>query len=361
MAPVARALIALAIDPLLVLTGQQAVEPAHFGLPGFDRLELGCRGLADPDAHVRRVAAALRRHLVRCPRLLVVQGDTSSAWGAAQAAFEAGISVAHVEAGLRTHDLAQPWPEEGYRVAIDAAAELLFAPSAGAACNLAAEAVPGTVHVTGNSGIDALLQVTSSLPSPSLHERRRPRLLVTCHRRESWGTGLQSIASALGELAGSGEAQIDVILHPNAHVAATMGELLGGVRGIRLLRPCSHAELVQRMRAANLILSDSGGIQEEAPALGIPLLVLREKTERPEVIASGNARLVGTATETIVAKARALLRDPAALAAMSRPAFPYGTGSAGRRIAAIVGEWLALKERRPPALVLPSERLGAGR
>ena len=140
-----------------------------------------------------------------------------------------------------------------------------------------------------------------------------------------------------------------------------MRQLLGGIPGIACSSPCGHAELVRRMRDADLVLSDSGGIQEEAPALGVPLLVLREKTERPEGVASGNARLVGTASETIIAEARVLLRDPAALAAMSRPAFPYGTGSAARTIAAIIDQWLALKERRPPALVVPSERLGAGR
>jgi len=251
--------------------------------------------------------------------------------------------VAHVEAGLRTHDFALPWPEEGYRTTIDARADLLFAPTAGAAANLAAEKIRGAVHVTGNSGIDALLRVERKLPAAALRDGATPRLLVTCHRRESWGAGLREIAAALTAIAAEGLAEIDVVLHPNAHVAATMRDLLGQARGISLLAPLGHRELVLRMRDCALILSDSGGIQEEAPALGTPLLVLRGITERPEGIASGNMRMVGTSRAAIVGEVRRLLRDPAARAAMSRPALPYGDGRAAPRIAAIIGDWLALR------------------
>jgi UDP-N-acetylglucosamine 2-epimerase (non-hydrolysing) len=271
--------------------------------------------------------------------LLIVQGDTSSALGGALAGFTAGIPVAHVEAGLRTHDLLLPWPEEGYRTRIDARADLLFAPTEGASANLRQESVAGAIHVTGNTAIDALLDVVANLPS-SQGVRESRRILVTCHRRESWGEGLRSVANAVVELAAEGIAAIDVILPPNRHVATTLTQLLRGNPNVTLLEPCSHRDLVGRMRNAELILSDSGGMQEEAPALGVPLLILRDKTERPEGIATGNMRLVGTSTAAIVAEARHLLTDPVAYAAMSRPAFPYGDGRAATRIATIIGEWL---------------------
>ena len=272
--------------------------------------------------------------------MLVVQGDTSSAFGAALAAFAIGVPVAHVEAGLRTHDFTRPWPEEEFRTAIDARAELLFAPTELSARNLDNEDVPGDIHVTGNTGIDALLRVEAGLPA---RNRRDPYLLVTCHRRESWAEGLNSIAAALVELAPS--ISIEFVLHPNPHVAGRMRGLLNHDR-ITLLEPCSHAELVGRMRDATLILSDSGGMQEEAPALGVPLLVLREKTERPEGIATGNCRLVGTDRDSIVRETKRLLSDPPALAAMSQKAFPYGDGHAAKRIAATIDQWLAARSEQ---------------
>src|SRR4029079_17204318 len=206
--------------------------------------------------------------------------------------------------------------------------------------NLKAERVPGEIHVTGNTGIDALIEVEAALPARTLRDAGKPRILVTCHRRESWGEGLQSIASALRALARRGGVAIDVILHPNEHVAATMKASLAGWAGIDLLDPCGHRELVGRMRDATLVLSDSGGIQEEAPALGVPLLVLREKTERPEGLHCGSARLVGTSVATIVEEVERLLGDPLALAAMSRRSFPYGDGRSPARIATIIEDWL---------------------
>jgi len=273
------------------------------------------------------------------PDLLIVQGDTSSALGGALAAFATGTRVAHVEAGLRTHDQRRPWPEEGYRTRIDARADLLFAPTDGASANLRREGLAGTIHVTGNTAIDALLSVVADLP-PAQHVSESRRVLVTCHRRESWGEGLSSVVDAVRQLAADGVAAIEMILPPNAHVAATMRRALGAAPNVTLLDPCSHRDLIDRMRGADLVLSDSGGMQEEAPALGVPLLILRDKTERPEGIASGNMRLVGTATADIVAEARRLLTDPLAYAAMSRPAFPYGDGKAAPRIAEIIEQWL---------------------
>lgn len=344
LAPVAHALANSGIMPSLVFTGQHAsLKAEEFGLGGFPFDRLDCPGEKDPHRHVGAVTAALLPKLVDGPDLLVVQGDTSSALGAALAGFTAAIPVAHVEAGLRTHDPLLPFPEEEYRTAIDAQAQLLFAPTAMAAANLRAEQVAGEIHITGNTSIDAVLAIEAGLPRVHRKNGGLPLLLVTAHRRESWGEGLRSIAAALVEVAG--EAEIDFVLHPNAHVAAAMRALLGGQHNIRLVEPCSHRELIQRMRGADLILSDSGGIQEEAPALGIPLLVLREKTERPEGIAYGSASLVGTSAERIASEARRLIRNPAGLKEMRRRTFPYGDGKAAPRMAAIIEKWLT--GRRP--------------
>ena len=324
-----------------MLTGQHpGLEAQEFGLAAYPAVHLGCPGEEDPHRHVRMVTAATLPLLKPAPDLLVVQGDTSSALGAALAGSLAGIPVAHVEAGLRTHDPRLPWPEEEYRTAIDAHADLLFAPTERAAVNLRTEGLRGEVHVTGNTGIDALIATQARLPAQGpMHEPGR-RILVTCHRRETWGEGLKSIAAALIEIVRDYSVRVDFVLHPNPHVAATMRQSLDSIRGISLIRPCTQSEIVRRMRDADLVLSDSGGIQEEAAALGAPLLVLREKTERPEVVATGNARLVGTSAERIVAEVRRLLGNPSELLAMARPAFPFGDGHAGPRIAEIVKKWL---------------------
>jgi len=340
LAPIAHALKARGIAPRLIFTGQHPnLDPADHGLAGFAAAYLRCRGLDDPWAHARLVATRLADHLLDKPKLLVVQGDTSSALGGALAADALGVPLAHVEAGLRTHDREQPWPEEEFRVAIDASAELLFAPTELSAANLRAEQVRGAIQVTGNTSIDAVLAIINDLPEPI---SAGPRLLVTCHRRESWGAGLQSIAGAAAELASL--VPVDLILHPNPLVADTMRAALGTSAGVALHLPCSHRDLVVRMRSATLIMSDSGGIQEEASALGAPLLVLREKTERPEAIATGNMILVGTDRDRIVAEARRLLANDQALAAMRLPAFPYGDGTAAARIADFIGKWLAAKK-----------------
>ena len=342
LAPVAHALATRGIEPHLVLTGQHSnLDVAAFGLASYPRTELRCAGKTNPHAHVREVASAMVPVLRGGAELLIVQGDTSSALGGALASVRASIPVAHVEAGLRTGDPQRPWPEESYRVRIDRHADLLFAPTEISAANLAREDLPGEVHVTGNTGVDALMSILDALPPPAVRERARPRLLVTCHRRESWREGLHSIAAALCRLASEGAAQVDFVLHPNPHVGAMMTDLLGGQAGIALLEPCSHRELIGRMANADIILSDSGGMQEEAPSLGVPLLVLRETTERPEGVQSGNMRLVGTSADRILAETQRLLSDPRAYAAMSRRAYPYGDGQAAARIASIIDDWLA--------------------
>jgi len=263
------------------------------------------------------------------PDLVVVQGDTSSALGGAEAAAELGLPLAHVEAGLRSFDRAMPWPEEGNRISIDQLADLLFAPTEGAADNLRREKLRGAIHVTGNTGIDALLATLATLPPP---RPRRPasdvpiNLLVTCHRRENWGTGLTAIALALVRLARDDIARIDVVLHPNPRIAEVMHLLFSDQSGITLSLPTSHREMVQRMRDADLILSDSGGIQEEAPTLGTPLLV-------------------GTSTLRIESEVRRLAADRARLHHMAHRGSPFGDGKAAPRIAALIGQWLANHER----------------
>ena len=305
----------------MIFTGQHAaLDPGDYGLSGYPAIILGCAGRADPHEHAATVEAALLDLLRDPPDLVIVQGDTSSALGGARAAATAGVPLAHVEAGLRTGDPALPWPEEDYRVEIDTIADLLFAPTVLSAFNLACERTPGQVHVTGNTSVDALLAVIADFPPPNLRESTLPRVLVTCHRRESWGEGIASVAAAVSDLARAGIASCDVIVPPNAHVAETLNNALADLPNVNLHPPCPHRELLQRMRDCDLVLSDSGGMQEEAPVLGVPLLILRDKTERPEGIDTGNMRLVGTDRERIVREVRRLLSDPLAYAAMSQGA-----------------------------------------
>ena len=326
------------------MTGQHpGLELADHDLDGLAATPLGCPGQPDPQLHADLVRAALKRLLqLAPPELLVVQGDTSSALGGALAARDCGILLAHVEAGLRSHDVRHPWPEEGNRVAIDRISDLLFAPTEGNASNLRSEAVGGDVFVTGNSGIDALAAIAGPLPAGQRWRwlpRREFRLLVTCHRRENWGEGLGHLAAALAALGDDGVIS-EVVLPPNPTVTATMVQLMGGHRMVRLVAPMSHRAMIEAMRRADLVLSDSGGMQEEAPALGVPLLVLREKTERPEGIESGSMDLVGTDPDKIVAAIKRLRGDTSALRRMSRPAMPFGDGHAAPRIAARCIEFL---------------------
>ena len=339
LAPVAAALARRGLKLRLILTGQHPLSTAEHGLAEHETTRLPCAGSDDPDAMVAQVAQNVAPLLADRPALLIVQGDTASALGGALAGFAAAVPVAHVEAGLRSFDPAMPWPEEEYRTAIDARADLLFAPTEISAGNLEAEGVTGRILVTGNTGIDALLAVAERSPPPASAKTSGLKLLVTCHRRESWGQGLRSIAAALAKLAASHPLAIELVLHPNPAVAGTMRELLSGQAGIRLIEPLAHADMVAAMQGCDILLSDSGGMQEEAPALGIPLLVLREKTERPEGVASGNMLLVGTDSGRIAEHVVRLL-DPAVRAAMSRRAFPYGDGHAAERIAGHIADFL---------------------
>lgn len=221
LAPVARSLSSRGLRPWILFTGQHpGLDFAEHGLDRFEITPLGCAGLPHPDHHVEMVTEALQRcWKVRAPDLVLVQGDTSSALGGARAAAASRLPLGHVEAGLRTHDNT-PWPEEGYRIEIDRLADLLFAPNENNADHLRAENVRGRLFVTGNPGIDALLQRPRPLSFARLWRRPRPLLLVTCHRRENWGEGLDRLCEALRVLAVSRRVRIEFVLHPNPRVSA---------------------------------------------------------------------------------------------------------------------------------------------
>jgi UDP-N-acetylglucosamine 2-epimerase (non-hydrolysing) len=282
------------------------------------------------------------------PDMVLVQGDTTTTLCGALAAFYQGIPVGHVEAGLRTGDLTQPFPEEMNRVVTTRLAAMHFAPTTRAARTLCAEGVPAArVFVTGNSGIDAVLYVRDALESGAMPSTAWPQLdpsrkliVVTAHRRESFGSGFERICEALSRLAARRDVQIAYPVHRNPNVLGPVERLLTGAPNILLLGPQDYIPFVDLMRRAALLLTDSGGIQEEGPSLGKPVLVLREKTERPEAVEAGTVRLVGTDPDVIVNEAARLLDDEEERRRMSRIHNPYGDGDASRRIADAVARGL---------------------
>lgn len=366
LAPVIAALKARpGLRTLVCATGQHrellAEATRLFDIPVDIDLRL-MRPAQRPDEFLGEARAALTAVITRCaPALTIVQGDTATAFAAAQASAACGVPVGHVEAGLRSGDAGNPFSEEVYRCAISRLATLHFAPTRGAREALLAEGTASErVHVTGNSGIDALHTALVRIDADDrvvgqvrdLLDPQRKLVLVTTHRRESFGRPLASIVEAVRRLAGRDDTQVLLPVHPNPVVRETVERGLGSVANVRLVAPLGYYELIYCLRRARLVLTDSGGLQEEAPAVGVPVLVMRNTTERPEGIATGNARLVGTETEAIVEVASRLLDDDAAHAAMATARSPYGDGHAGRRIAAIVSDWLteATVLRRQPAL-----------
>ena len=283
------------------------------------------------------------------PDYVLVHGDTTTAAAAALAAFHRRIPVAHVEAGLRTGDLSSPWPEEMNRRIVDAISDLMFAPTQSAKANLMAEALQGRIVVTGNTVIDALYATTARIDADAslrakldaqlpLLDPDKPIVLVTGHRRESFGEGFASICNAIDELARSGDVQIVYPVHLNPNVRAPARARIGATPGVHLIEPLDYLGFVRLMQRSAIVLTDSGGVQEEAPALGKPVLVMREVTERPEALEAGAVRLVGTHTETIVRSVRELIGAGAAGDCVRTPISPYGDGFAAKRIvAAIVG------------------------
>ncbi len=354
LAPVVTALTARRIAVTLCTTGQHrdlAREAlAVFGLvPDID-LDLMRDGQTPADV----VAAALPRLgevIARTrPAMVVVQGDTASALAGALAASYARVPVAHVEAGLRSH-AAEPFPEDMHRRLVAQLATLHLAPTPTAAAALASEGVAAAaIHLTGNPVIDALHHIAAQ--GPPRPAAARPLVVVTAHRRENHGAPMARIAEAIARLAAPGDVDLAVLLHPHPAAGAVFAARLGGTANVRLVPPLAYPDFIALLGRARVVLTNSGGVQEEAPALGVPVLVLRESTERREGVDAGVARLVGTDPATIVAAVGVVLREAAAHAPEAGAALLYGDGRAGTRIAAHLAAAMAMT-------ALPTRRAAA--
>lgn len=283
------------------------------------------------------------------PDRILVHGDTLTTMMATLSAYFRQIPVGHVEAGLRSGNIYSPWPEEVNRKVTGAVADLHFAPTDAAAAALAAENVPASaIHITGNTVIDALLATRARIDAaPALASSLDPLaarfdgkriIAVTSHRRENFGEGMASIARAIARIAARPDVAVIFPVHPNPNVRPVMEAMLGALPNVALIDPLDYPHFVRLMAMSELVLTDSGGVQEEAPSLGKPVLVMRDTTERPEGVAAGTARLVGTNQETIVSGIFTLLDDSTAYAAMARAHNPYGDGQAAMRIARIVAD-----------------------
>ena len=280
------------------------------------------------------------------PDVVLVQGDTTTAFAAALAAFYQQIPVGHVEAGLRTDNIYNPYPEEANRRLVSQITHLHFAPTTKAVENLEASGVTGTIFHTGNTVIDALLTVAAKKPTcdiPGLDWSQYRTILATVHRRENWGDPLQDIASGfLQVLDRFTDTALVLPLHRNPTVREPLQALLGAHPRIFLTEPLDYTDLVGAIQRCHLLLTDSGGLQEEAPSLGKPVLVLRETTERPEAVTAGTAKLIGTRTDNIVTEASHLLQDTDAYNAMAKAINPFGDGHASERILTAVQDFLQL-------------------
>jgi UDP-N-acetylglucosamine 2-epimerase (non-hydrolysing) len=325
------------LDQVLKVFGVQPEYDLNLMQPGQTLAQLTARVLAALEG----VLAAER------PDIVLVQGDTTTTFCGALAAFYARIAVGHVEAGLRTGDMTQPFPEELNRVLTTRLSALHFAPTEGAARNLLADSVPADrIVVTGNTGIDAVLQVSEKLRTGELSGARlegldpaRRLLVVTAHRRENHGAPLEAICEALLQLARRGDVQVVYPVHRNPNVIGPVEQRLGSEPAILLCEPFEYVPFVDLMRRAYLLITDSGGIQEEGPSLGKPVLVMREKTERPEAVEAGTVKLVGTDAARIVRETEILLENRAEFERMSRAHNPYGDGHASERIGDALAQW----------------------
>jgi len=293
------------------------------------------------------------------PDRVLVQGDTTTTSAAALAAFYSRVPVGHVEAGLRTGDVFAPWPEEMNRILTTGIADIHFAPTERSRDNLLRENVaPETIHVTGNTVIDALLHVAGVIDDDAelradldgrfgFLDSSKRLILVTGHRRENFGPAFEAFCRGLRRIvAENDDVEILYPVHLNPNVQRPVHAILGGGARIHLVDPVDYVPFVYLMKRSHLIITDSGGVQEEAPSLGKPVLVTREVTERPEAVDAGTVRLVGTDEERIVSEANALLRDAARYDAMSRAHNPYGDGRASERIVNVLSKEI---ECRPSA------------
>ena len=360
LAPVAAALRATGgeLSPFVVTTGQhgEMVDQAlrSFGLRPDVQLGIAhsAGGIGSLFEHVADALGACFRD-VR-PAAVLVQGDTTSAAAAAVSAYGSSLLLGHVEAGLRSGSLQEPFPEELNRRMIGCVADLHFAPTQRAADNLLREGVSGEdVLVTGNTVVDALrmMPARARFADAALHDvdwAARRVVLVTAHRRENWRR-LPDVCDALVELAARfRDVELLVPVHRNPMVGRVVRERLANVRGVRLLEPLEYGDLLEVLRRCHFVLSDSGGLQEEAPSFAKPILILRDCTERPEVLTSGFGALVGTETRAIVDAASRLLTSDDAYAGMLGGRNPFGDGRAGVRIAAALGRRLSTRVMPPP-------------
>lgn len=356
MLPVVKALRGRGdLDPRVVVTGQhremlnQVFEA--FGERADMDLELMSPGQTLTDITVRVLTRMTEVFEAQRPDLVLVHGDTTTAMAAALAAFYARIPVGHVEAGLRSHDIQRPWPEEYNRLSVDAVADFCFAPTETSAENLRRESPrERTIAVTGNTGIDAVLYMAGQVDAAALADLEvapspdKKLVLVTGHRRESFGGGFDRICDGIARIAARPDVEVIYPVHLNPQVHGVVMNRLAGLPNVHLIAPVDYVRMVALMKRADVILTDSGGIQEEGPALGKPVLVMREVTERPEALATGVVSLVGTDPELIHREVSRLLDEPDYYAGRARPVFPYGDGTAAEKIADII-EAHARKER----------------
>ncbi|WP_454827182.1 non-hydrolyzing UDP-N-acetylglucosamine 2-epimerase [Paraburkholderia xenovorans] len=348
MAPVIRALKASStLQPVVIATAQHR-EMLDQVMDVFDIGSDYDLDLMRPDQTLSGITSRLITSLDDVlrdvkPSATLVQGDTTTVLAASLVSFYNHIPVGHVEAGLRTRDLRNPFPEEMNRVVTGRLAKWHFAPTQASAQNLLDEGVSSdTVFMTGNTVIDALLEARRHASKTPCHVADGRRLLlVTTHRRENFGEPLKRICSAVLELLARHDS-LDIMfpVHPNPNVSVVVHSLLGNHPRVVLCKPLDYLSFIAAMEAAHIIISDSGGVQEEAPALGKPVLVLRDETERPEAVSSGVAALVGTETARIVESVERLLLDRSEYARMAKGASPYGDGLSAKRIVAILEDSL---------------------
>ncbi len=343
------------MQPIVAVTAQhrQMLDQVLdlFQISPDDDLDVMRPGQSLADLTARILQGMTELIAERKPDLVLVHGDTSTTLAASLAAFYNRVPVGHVEAGLRTGNMYSPWPEEANRRLTAPLASLHFAPTERSMRNLIAENIPAdTVHVTGNTVIDALLTIAARFEADhSLESRlaaqfpylsRDKRLvLITGHRRENFGQGFEQVCQAIRQIAARDDVEVVYPVHLNPNVQEPVRRILSGHANIHLIDPQEYLPFVYLMSRSHLIITDSGGVQEEAPSLGKPVLVMRDTTERPEAVDAGTVRLVGTDAARIVEEATRLLETPADYQAMAQAHNPYGDGQASQRIAQILAGW----------------------
>ena len=353
LAPVAKILLKSNIFKVrVVLTGQHEEMVIKlmklFDIPIDIKLNVMREGQSLSKLSSRILLELEKEYVENIPSLVIVQGDTTTAFCASLAAFYQNIKVAHVEAGLRTEDLFNPFPEEANRRIISQISSLHFAPTENAKKNLIKANVLGEIVETGNTVIDALFLIKNKVGNYKLNnfdKINQDLILLTVHRRENWGNNLENICKAIKSLINKNSDLIFLIpVHPNQIVKDVFFNILGNQKQVILTKPLDYQELISVLKTCKLILTDSGGIQEEAPSLGKPILVLRETTERPEGIDAGTAKLIGTDPDVIEKETLNILKNKKEYEKMSKKCNPYGDGKASERIFKAILNYLKLKK-----------------